>query len=77
MSDERYDVVRIEVAKLQLKPGDRLLVTVPERRFTWAEFRDLYEELQQWVGSDIPCFISTDIIEYTVVEPATRLFGEP
>lgn len=69
------DVLRVEIAKLTLKPGDKLVVRVPAE-MAEDNVEALRRYLYTFLGPDIHGLIlHGDEITLSVLEPAEKLFG--
>jgi hypothetical protein len=72
----RYD--RIEIAILELKPGDILLVRVPPE---WTdqmmdEASAQVKEAMRQTGVDVPALISNETIEFKIVRKSAEDFAK-
>lgn len=74
MTMEYMEVITVEIAKLSLKPGERLVVRVASP-MTENEVSELKKYLYTFLGPDIPGIILVgDDITLSVIEPAEKLF---
>lgn len=70
----RYEPIIVEMAKLELKPGDRLLVKVTDP-VPIEELERVARHLRQKLGGEIPVIvINADGVEVLVIAPAEKLF---
>lgn len=67
MSD-RYDVVRLEIAKLELKPGDTLVVRGDFQ--TSDEFARMVERVRAIIPSGVSVLVTRPGVELSVVSPS-------
>ena len=59
-----------EISKLSLKPGDTLLVKLPENtsQDAFARIKEVFEHTLRDKGCDWPIVFATDQIQFSVIE---------
>jgi hypothetical protein len=77
-SDAHIEVVRLEIANLQLEPGDTLLVRVPRNLLSSSTHRNYYQEtLRQALPDDVHFLIHDDLFEFSVISATPTEEIEP
>ena len=72
MSDERnlrFDAVTVEVARMQPRPGDVIIVRIPERSYS----NQLAAQLHKWMRADLPdnrVWVLPGNVDITVLDAA-------
>lgn len=69
MSEINIETVTVEIAKLELEPGDVLVVTGDMSKFSGYIRSNLQKGLQSFVGAQIKVLFMDPAFELSVVKP--------
>lgn len=71
METPQVEVLRVEIAKLEIKPDDKLLVTLPKgTKHEYAMF--VHRSLERILGSADRYIVKTSDVEVSVLSPSDR-----
>jgi hypothetical protein len=70
MSEKQFEVVRVEIAKLDAKPGDTVLLKMDLSRVPIWELEGMRETMRRYVPAGVKVLVLDDSIDVQLIKEA-------